>query len=174
MKVPLLIYLYNFSSSAYVLIRHWLSSSLGQKILLNIFISNIIRVFHLKSYVTLIKCVLNCIRCIRLFEISSSICLSWTRYSGLTHSNLRSVIWAMEPWSTVHDTVCNNFHLQHIHYVTIKAYGVTSLKTANFIATDVRTENASELWITPVNSLRLINDNNRLNFPLNADGRLGS
>jgi len=73
----------------------------------------------------------------------------------------------MKPWSMVRDTVCNNFHLQHIHYVTTKPCGVTSLKTAIFIATDVRTENVSELWITPAISLRLIN-NNRLNFPLNT------
>jgi len=74
----------------------------------------------------------------------------------------------------VRDTVCNNFHLQHIHYVTTKPYGVTSLKIAIFIATDVRTENVSELWITPANSLRLINNKNKLNFPLNADSRFGS
>ena len=173
MKVPLLIYLYNFSSSAYVLIRHWLFSSRGPKIILNIFISKIFRrVSDEKLCDTVTKCVLNCVRCIRLFETSSCICLSWMRYSGLTHSNLRSVIWAMEPWSMIRDTVCNNFHLQHIHYVTTKPCGVTSLKTAIIIATDVRTE--SELWITSVNSLRLININDRLNFPLKADRRFGS
>jgi hypothetical protein len=69
----------------------------------------------------------------------------------------------------VRDAVCNNFHFQHIHYVTIKQYGVTSLKTAIFIATDVRTENVSNLWITLANSLRLRNNKNRLNFSLNSD-----